>query len=145
MTESKKCNVKFIYKYKGSKYDDVGVVGNLNELNNWNINNPIHLKYSENENCFKSDEIYLSININFEYKYVFHMGGEQKWEELPYNQNRKMEIQNESSLIIEDIQDNPIPKKIISSPKEGSKGIKLDADKKKEIPKQDHFYAIILH
>ena len=138
MTESKKCNVKFIYKYKGSKYDDVGVVGNLNELNNWNINNPIHLKYSENENCFKSDEIFLSNNINFEYKYVFHTVGEQKWEELPYNQNRKMEIQNESSLIIEDMQDNPIPKKIILPPKEESKPIKLDVDKKKEIPKKDY-------
>ena len=26
-------------------------------------------------------------------------------------QNRKMEIKNEKSLIIEDIQDNPVPKK----------------------------------
>ena len=118
MTENKKCNVQFIYNYKGSKYDDVGVVGNLNELNNWNINNPVNLKYSETEKNFKSDTLFLSNNINFEYKYVFFTNNEHKWEELPYNQNRKMEITNEPFLIIEDIQDNPIPKKIIQKQKE---------------------------
>ena len=118
MEDSTKCKIQFIYKYKGSKYDDVGVVGNLNELNNWNINNPVNLTYSGNENVFKSDKIILSSNISFEYKYVFFTNNEHKWEELPYNQNRKIEIQNESSLIIEDMQDNPFPKKIIPPQKE---------------------------
>ena len=62
----------------------------------------------------------------------FHTNNEQKWEELPYNQNRKMKIQNEWPL-----KDNPIQKIIISPPKEKSKRIKIDVDKKK-IPKQAH-------
>ena len=44
---------------KGSKYDDVGVVGNLNELNNWNINNPVSLPYSE------KDELFILIKYNY--------------------------------------------------------------------------------
>ncbi len=63
--------VQFKYRYKGSKYDDVGVVGNLNELNNWNINNPVSLPYSEKDELFISDKIQLSHNIQVEYKYVF--------------------------------------------------------------------------
>ena len=107
MEYGNKCKVQFIYKYKGSKYDDVGVVGNLEELKNWNINNPVNLTYSENEQMYKSNPLLISHNTNIEYKYVFFTNNEHKWEELPFNQNRKIKIKNESSLILEDIQDNP--------------------------------------
>ena len=100
MEEEKKCKIQFKYKYNGSKYDEVGVVGNLNELSNWNNNNPVNLEYSEEEKLFKSGEIQLSHNINFEYKYVFFTNNEHKWEVLPYNMNRKVEIKNEKSLIL---------------------------------------------
>ena len=105
--DSKKCKIQFIYKYKGSKYDDVGVVGNLEELKNWNINNPVNLTYSDSEQIYKSNPIFIPHNTNIEYKYVFFSNNELKWEQLPYNQNRKIEIKNDSSLILEDIQDNP--------------------------------------
>ena len=55
MEYNNKGKVQFIYKYKGSKYDDVGVVGNLEELKNWNINNPVNLTYSENDQLYKSN------------------------------------------------------------------------------------------
>ena len=127
MEDSTKCKIQFIYKYKGSKYDDVGVVGNLEELKYWNINNPVNLTYSENEQIYKSNPIYISHNTNIEYKYVFFSNNEHKWEQLPYNQNRKIEIKNESSLILEDIQDNPktkIKNEISAKPlkKKGSEG-----------------------
>ena len=108
MSDNKKCKVQFEYHYKGSIYDNVGVVGNLNELKNWNNNDSVKLKYYEKEKIFKSDILLLSHNYNLEYKYVFSSNNDEyKWENLPNNQNRKIQINNESSLILEDIQDNP--------------------------------------
>ena len=107
MSDNKKCKIQFEYHYKGSIYDDVGVVGNINELKNWNINDSVNLKYFEKEKIFKSDTLLLSQNFNLEYKYVFFTNNEHKWEDLPNNQNRKIQINNESSLILEDIQGNP--------------------------------------
>ena len=101
MEDSKKCIVQFKYKYNGSKYDDVGVVGNLNELNNWNINNPVNLSY-EKDGFFVSSKIPLSHNTHFEYKYVFFRNNEHVWENLPYNKNRSVEIKNETTLIFID-------------------------------------------
>ena len=101
MEDNKKCIVQFKYKYNGSKYDDVGVVGNLNELNNWNINNPVNLSY-EKDGFFVSSKIPLSHNTHFEYKYVFFRNNEHVWENLPYNKNRSVEIKNETTLILID-------------------------------------------
>ena len=107
MSDNKKCKIQFEYHYKGSIYDDVGVVGNINELKNWNINDSVNLKYFEKEKIFKSDTLLLSQNFNLEYKYVFFTNNEHKWEDSPNIQNRKIKVNNKSSLIIEDIQDNP--------------------------------------
>ena len=104
MAESKKCIVKFKYKYNGSKNDEVGVVGNLDELKNWDNNNPVNLYYSEKDGMFLSNELSIPHNITFEYKYVFFTNNEHKWEELPFNMNRKIEIKNEPSLTFIDIQ-----------------------------------------
>ena len=84
-----------MYKYKGSKNDEVGVVGKLNELNNWNINCPVNLTYIEKEQIFKSDILFLPDDINFEYKYVFFTNNQHKWEELPYKIEKwKLKMKN---------------------------------------------------
>ena len=105
----KKCIVQFKYKYNGSQYDDVGVVGNLNELKNWDINNPVNLSYQK-DGLFMSNELPLSQNINFEYKYVFFRNNQRLWENLPYNKNRHVEIKNESNITIIDKEGDPSTK-----------------------------------
>ena len=142
MEEQQKCKIQFKYKYNGSKYDDVGLVGNLTELNNWNNNNPVNLEYSEEENLFKSGELQLSNNINFEYKYVFFTNNEHKWEELPFNMNRKVEIKNEKHLILLDTQGDQKTEKIAPKPKNVKKKTKTktsqgqDEQQKKESSKK---------
>ena len=131
MEDNKKCIVQFKYKYSGSKYDDVGVVGNLKELNNWNINNPVNLSY-EKDGFFVSSKMPLSHNTHFEYKYVFFRNNEHVWENLPYNKNRSVEIKNEPTLIFIDkegdantiIEEN-IPKQQTKPKPQPSKAIKV--------------------
>ena len=139
MEENKKCEVQFKYKYNGSKYDDVGVVGNLKELKNWDSNNPVNLPYSEKDGLFISDKIPFPHNINIEYKYVFFRNNEHIWENLPYNMNRKVEIKNEQSLTFVDTEGDPntniekpkIVKKVKKAGKSKTKASESSSGKKK--------------
>ena len=154
MEENKKCEVQFKYKYNGSKYDDVGVVGNLKELNNWDSNNPVNLPYSEKDGLYISDKIPFPHNINIEYKYVFFRNNEHIWENLPYNMNRKVEIKNEQSLTFVDTEGDPntniekpkIVKKVKKTGKSKTKTSEPSSAKKKhaltepqsEVPKKEN-------
>jgi hypothetical protein len=139
MEENKKCEVQFKYKYNGSKYDDVGVVGNLKELKNWDSSNPVNLPYSEKDGLFISDKIPFPHNINIEYKYVFFRNNEHIWENLPYNMNRKVEIKNEQSLTFVDTEGDPntniekpkIVKKVKKAGKSKTKASESSSGKKK--------------
>ena len=59
MEENNTCLVQFKYKPSNIKYDKVGIVGGLDILNNWDINNPVLLSYNEKEDIFISNQISL--------------------------------------------------------------------------------------
>ena len=101
MTENNKCLVQFKYKYNGSRNDKVGVVGNLDILNRWNINEPVNLYYSEKDGMFISNQLSFPQDIQFEYKYVFLTNNEHKWEELPFNMNRKNKTKKDCLIFID--------------------------------------------
>ena len=102
MIEKNKCLVQFKYKCKDVFYEKVGIVGCLDILKNWDINNPVFLTYNEEEKIFILDEIELPREQKIEYKYVFHHNNEKIWEHLLYNVNRQLEIKENSPLIITD-------------------------------------------
>ena len=134
MKENNKCIVQFKYKYYGSKNDQVGVVGNLDILNYWDINEPVNLYYSEKDGMFISNQLSFPQNIQLEYKYVFFTNNGPKWEDLPFNMNRKNKIKNESLIFI-DTQGNEkteIDKLINPSKNVEAKMVKLNDNSKKE-------------
>ena len=100
--------VQFKYKYQNNKYDSVGIVGGLNILKNWDINNPLFLSFNEKENIYISEKLSLPQNTLIEYKYVFHHDGAKIWEQLPNNSNRKIELKD-ASLNIIDKEGDPMP------------------------------------
>ena len=122
MAENKNCLVQFKYKCKNVKYDRVGLVGGLDILKKWDINDPVFLTYNEKEKLFILNEISLPQNVLIEYKYVFYHNNQKIWEQLPNNSNRKIELKDPSS-IIHDNEDDPIPliTKPISPPQKPSK------------------------
>jgi len=106
MIEKNKCLVQFKYKCKGVIYDKVGIVGSLDILKNWDINNPLFLTKNEENKIFIL-EIELPKDQKIEYKYVFYQKNEKIWEYLPNNVNRQLEIKENSPLIILDKEDDP--------------------------------------
>ena len=100
MSEHNKCSVYFKYRCKDINYEKVGIVGGLDILKNWDINNPVFLSYNGEEKIFMTNSIELPKNQLIEYKYVFHHKNEKIWEDLP--QNRKLEIKESTPLIISD-------------------------------------------
>ena len=122
MAENKNCLVQFKYKCKDVKYDRVGLVGGLDILKKWDINDPVFLTYNEKEKLFILNEISLPQNVLIEYKYVFYHNNQKIWEYIPNNSNRKIELKDSSS-IIHDNEDDPIPliTKPISPPQKPSK------------------------
>ena len=100
MSEHNKCSVYFKYRCKDINYENVGIVGGLDILKNWNIDNPVFLTYNVEEKIFMTNSIELPKNQLIEYKYVFHRKNEKIWEDLP--QNRKLEIKESTPLIISD-------------------------------------------
>ena len=113
MIEKNKCSVQFKYQCKDIIYENVGIVGCLDILKNWDINNPVFLSYNKDEKIFASGQILLPKEQKIEYKYVFHHKNEKIWENLPYNENRKLEIKEISPLIILDKEEDSNSIKII--------------------------------
>ena len=103
--ENDKCSVQFKYKCKGTIYENVGIVGSIENLKNWNINKPVFLSYNIKEKLFISSQIELPKNKLIEYKYVFHHKDEKKWENI--DENRQLEIKENKPLIILDTEGNP--------------------------------------
>ena len=107
MKEKSKCSIFFKYICSNIIYDKVGVVGGLDILKNWDINNPIFLIFNEKDNLFISTQIDLPMNEIIEYKYVFYHKNEKIWEILPNNVNRKIEIKANIPQIILDKEYDP--------------------------------------
>ena len=134
--ENDKCPVQFKYKCEGTIYQKVGIVGSIDNLKNWNINKPVFLSYNIKEKLFISPQIELPKNKLIEYKYVFHHKDEKKWEYLPGNKNRQLEIKENKPLIILDTERNPnsikeIVSKKDSPPKIGNSNLKKPSTRKK--------------
>ena len=107
MKETSKCSIYFKYLCGDVIYDKVGIVGGLDTLKNWDINNPVFLNFNEKDKIFISSQIDLPMNEIIEYKYVFHHKDEKIWENLPNNANRKIEIKLNVPQIILDKEGDP--------------------------------------
>ena len=134
--ENDKCPVQFKYKCEGTIYQKVGIVGSIENLKNWNIDNPVFLSYNIKEKLFISSQIELPKNKLIEYKYVFHHKDEKIWEYLPGYKNRQLEIKENKPLIILDTERNPnsikeIVSKKDSPPKIGNSNLKKPSTRKK--------------
>ena len=107
MIETNKCSVVFKYKCKDINYNKVGLVGCLDILKNWNINDPLILTFNEKESIYISNSIELPRNEFIEYKYVFHHNNNKIWENLPNNANRKIKLETNLPQYIIDNEGDP--------------------------------------
>ena len=107
MIETNKCSVVFKYKCKDINYNKVGLVGCLDILKNWNINDPVILTFNEKESIYISNTIELPRNEFIEYKYVFHHNNNKIWENLPNNANRKIKLETNLPQYIIDNEGDP--------------------------------------
>ena len=141
--ENNNCLTQFKYKCKEINYEKVGIVGSIDNLKNWNINEPVFLSYNIKDKLFISEQIELPKNKLIEYKYVFHHKDKKIWENLP--ENRQLIIKENNPLIILDTEEDPnsikeiVSKKKISPPKIVSSILKNPKPRKKseEDPKEE--------
>ena len=141
--ENNNCLTQFKYKCKEINYEKVGIVGSIENLKNWNINEPVFLSYNIKDKLFISEQIELPKNKLIEYKYVFHHKDKKIWENLP--ENRQLIIKENNPLIILDTEEDPnsikeiVSKKKISPPKIVSSILKNPKPRKKseEDPKEE--------
>ena len=105
MGENEFCYVQFKYECLIAEGEEVRIVGNKEELGNWDINQAEKLSIS-NINVWKSREnIEIPINTTVEYKYVIFKNDKfERWEELPNNENRKVFIENKFKVLVIDKQ-----------------------------------------
>ena len=158
MIETNKCSVVFKYKCKDINYNKVGLVGCLDILKNWNINDPVILTFNEKESIYISNSIELPRNEFIEYKYVFHHNNNKIWENLPNNANRKIKLETNLPQYIIDNEGDPKSIMVINpdtpnsnqeEPKEGvkhklkKKGKKKGKKKLKKKEKEDEINEII--
>ena len=105
MGENEFCYVQFKYECIIPEGEEVRIVGNKEELGNWDFNQAEKLNIS-NINVWKSrDNIEMPINTTVEYKYVIFKNDKfERWEELPNNENRKVFIENKFKVTVIDKQ-----------------------------------------
>ena len=105
MGENEFCYVQFKYECLIAEGEEVRIVGNKEELGNWDFNQAEKLSIS-NINVWKSREnIEIPINTTVEYKYVIFKNDKfERWEELPNNENRKVFIENKFKVLVIDKQ-----------------------------------------
>ena len=133
--EGKSCLVLFQYKCNIKKEEEIRIIGGHDSIGNWNVEKSQKLTYDSSENIWKSDEnILLPQNTTIEYKYVvFRDNNLIRWEELPNNQNRKVNPENNLKILIHDKENDP--KGILE--KIGNKITSINTDKKiEEIPEK---------
>ena len=135
--ENNNCLTQFKYKCKEINYEKVGIVGSIDNLKNWNINEPVFLSYNIKDKLFISDQIELPKNKLIEYKYVFHHKDKKIWENLP--ENRQLIIKENNPLIILDTEEDPnsikeikIVSSILKNPKPRKKSEEDPKEEKEE-------------
>lgn len=109
MSETKYCLVQFKYQTKLEQNEDVRITGQPPELGSWDFNKAEKLTFSnEDYPIWKTrDNIKIPQNSTVEYKYVIFKDNQfSRWEDLPYNVNRKFSIVNNIRLVVLDKQDD---------------------------------------
>jgi len=72
--------IRFEIQYQTQMGQEIGILGNLNELGNWNQENCLRLNWTENNIWIK--EIDGKNNNNIEFKFIFIVNNKvQKWED----------------------------------------------------------------
>ncbi len=107
--EGKSCLVLFNYKCNINSGEEIRIIGGHESIGNWNVDRSQKLIYDSSENIWKTEEnILLPQNTTIEYKYiVFRDNNLIRWEELPYNQNRKVNPENNLKILIHDKEKDP--------------------------------------
>ena len=107
--EGKSCLVVFKYKCNTIMGEEVRIIGGHESIGNWNVEKSQKLKYDTSENLWKTEEnILLPQNTTIEYKYVIFRGNNlNRWEDLPNNQNRKVNPGNNLKILIHDKEKDP--------------------------------------
>ena len=106
----KYCLVQFKYTCTLNKDEEVRVVGSSSELGNWNVAQSEKMMYSKlAQPIWKTKEnLKLIQNSTVEYKYViFKNGIFVRWENLPFNKNRTINIGNMIRIVINDKENDP--------------------------------------
>ena len=107
--EGKSCLVLFNYKCNINSGEEIRIIGGHESIGNWNVDRSQKLIYDSSENIWKTEEnILLPQNTTIEYKYiVFRDNNLIRWEELPFNQNRKVNPENNLKILIHDKEKDP--------------------------------------
>ena len=106
----KYCLVQFKYTCTLNKDEEVRVVGSSSELGNWNVAQSEKMMYSKlAQPIWKTKEnLKLIQNSTVEYKYVIIKNGIfVRWENLPFNKNRTINIGNMIRIVINDKENDP--------------------------------------
>lgn len=136
MDDSKYCTVRFKYIYENEKDEDVRVVGNLDNLGNWNINEAIKLSLNPKQIGIWKTRVKIKVPISFalEYKYlIFKNNTFLRWEVIQNNRNRTVQLHEKNAFVLLD-KPNDIRtqiKKEITDRKKGDKILKKKKVKKK--------------
>ena len=136
MDDSKYCTVRFKYLYENEKDEDVRVVGNLDNLGNWNINEAKKLSLNPKQNGIWKTKVKIKVPISFalEYKYlIFKNNTFLRWEVIQNNRNRTVQLNEKNAFVLLD-KPNDIRTKIkkeITKRKKGDKILKKKKVKKK--------------
>jgi len=136
MDDSKYCTVRFKYLYDNEKDEDVRVVGNLENLGNWDTSKAIKLSLNPKQMGIWKTRLKIKVPISFafEYKYlIFKNNTFLRWEVIPNNRNRTVQLQEKNAFVLLD-KPNDIRtqiKKEITDKKKGDKILKKKKVKKK--------------
>ena len=113
MEDNKYCFVRFKYIYNNLENEDVRVVGNIEELGNWNVSESIRLSLVPNQiGVWKTEKIKFPLFQNVEYKYlIFRNNNLLRWEYIPNNKNRKIKLVENNIFVLVD-KPNELPTKL---------------------------------
>ena len=138
--KSRISTISFKCKYYTSFGSSLFVVGNLQLLGNWDINNAIALSTTPNtypiwtlNNAFSCP---LGVEIIYKY-FVKDINGKITWEILPNNENRKIKISKPGKFLIED-EEHELNKENINPKKPSLEYKNIDDDKKDENNNDGH-------
>ena len=103
MEEKQFSNTQFKYTCLLNEGEEIRIVGNKEELGNWDYNISKKLHLTKNNTWVSDEKFRFPINTTIEYKYVIFKNDQfLKWEELPYNVNRKVFIPDKLNIFIID-------------------------------------------